>query len=355
MRRSLPWILLGLVLALPLPASAQFEVSGRGATLTIGGRLHVQYSRSSVAGEDGGPGAVDDVFLRRARIEIDARMSDFLDGRVMADFAGGGADLTDAYLRLSFDPAFRLAFGQFKRAFSVFELSSSTDLPIIERDGRIEGVSGCPGVGGVCTFSRLAERLQFDDRDIGVRAEGRLGGRVEYLATLTNGQGRGAADVNDAKSASARVTVTAAEGVRVGAFTAVHDHLGGDGADTDWGQAVGADLEVGAFREGFHLLAAVVGGENWMVGPDADFFTAQGLASVYLPLEGRFAGVEPLVRASWSTTDAADGGDLGALLLTPGVLFYVQGRNALGVNLDWYDPEPGSAEWSLKAQAFLYY
>ena len=43
---------------------------------------------------------------------------------------------------------------------------------MIERDAQIEGVSGCPGVGGVCTVSRLSERLQVDGRDLGFRAKG---------------------------------------------------------------------------------------------------------------------------------------------------------------------------------------
>lgn len=352
MRPSLLRITLGLLLALPFPASAQLQVSARGASLTIGGRVQAQYSRSSVDGEDGGTDAVDDFFFRRARLELDLRMSDLVDGRLQNDFASGG--IADAYLRLNLDPALRLSFGQFKRPFSIFELSSSTDLPIIERDGRVEGATGCPGVGGVCTFSRLTEVLQFDDRDIGARAEGRLG-RIEYVASVTNGQGRNAADVNDAKSVSARLTVVAGERLRVSGFTALHDHPGDAPDDTDYGQAVGADLEVGTFRDGFHLLAGVVAGENWLVGPDAELLTAQGLASFYVPLEGRLAGLEPLLRASWSTTDAEEEEEVRALLLTPGVLLYLEGRNALGLNLDWYDPETGSSEWSLKAQAFLYY
>ena len=351
MRRFLTLVpLIPILFLVPSAASAQLRVEGRGASLTIGGRVHAQYSRSSVDGDGDEPDAVDDFFFRRARIEVDARVSDFLDGRAMVDFATGSADLTDAYLRLTFDPAFRIAFGQFKRAFSIFELASSTELLIIERDGRIEGLSDCPGVESVCTFSRMTEALEVDDRDIGVRAEGRLGERVEYMATLTNGEGKNTPDVNDAKSVSVRVAVEVAPDVVIAGFAGSHDYLD-ENEDTERARALGADLEVGTFRDGFHLLAGVVGGDNWLAGPDADFLTTQALASYYVPLGGRLAGIEPLLRASW--TRPAEGES--AVLLTPGLLLYVQGRNAIGFNLDRYDPAEGPSEWSFKAQVFLYF
>lgn len=347
MRRILGLVRLLFLLTLPTGASAQVTVEGRASTLTVGGRVHVQYSRSSVDG-GGGLDAVDDLFFRRARLEVDARVSDLVDGTLEAEFADG-PELRDAWVRLSLAPSFQLTFGQLKRAGTIFELHSGVDLPVIERDGRIEGLSHCPGVGGVCTFSRMTQALQLDDRDLGLRAEGRIGGRVAYMATLTNGQGRNTADVNDAKSAALRLSADLG-GVRVGAFAASHDYLDEQGG-TQRARALGADLEVGTFREGFHLIAGVVGGDNWLAPPDASFLAVQVLASRYVPLGGRPAGVEPLLRVSWTRPTAGE----SALLLTPGVLLYLDGRNALGVNLDLYDADDGPSEWSLKAQAFLYF
>ena len=359
MRVSSFWILLFvLTVVSPAPLFAQLTVNPRAAVLTVGGRIHVQYSRSSADGGDGEVDAVDDVFIRRARVNLDIKVGDVFEARVAPDFGGGSAKvaLADVYARLNLARGFRVSAGQFKRAFSIFELSSSTDLPIIERDARIEGVSGCPGVGSVCTFSRLSERLQFDDRDLGLRAEGDVGARVRYAATLTNGEGKNAPDVNDTKSASGRVVVALADAFRVAAFGGVHDYLGPD-STTHHARAVGADVEVGTWRKGFHLVAGVVAGDNWLVGTNAEFSSAQALASVYIPLRpgGAFEAVEPVLRAGWTTTDSAEGADYRAVVFTPGVSLYIEGKNWVGLNLDWYDTNGTGSNWSLKTQAFVYF
>jgi len=192
------------------PLLAQTTIEARAATITVGGRLNVQYRASSV------DEAVSDIFLRRARARLEIGVSDLLDGRLQAELAGD-PELKDAWIRMTFDPAIRVSFGQFKRAFSTFFLASSTDLPILERDGRVGGIDACRGVGGVCTFQRLTSRLSFDGRDIGLRVQGATEGGFEYQATLTNGEGENESDVNDAKSFSGRVEYdveTAADKIR---------------------------------------------------------------------------------------------------------------------------------------------
>ena len=185
MRRArLESYILGLTawLATAVPLSAQLQIHARAADVSVGGLLHVQYAASSVGG-DGQPDAIDDAFIRRARLQIDLKIG-ALDARIEPDFGGGGVGVgpADLFARMTFVPEFKLSVGQFKRAFSIFELASDTDLPDIERDARIEGVNDCPGgVGGSCSFSRLAERLQYDDRDIGLRVEGDVGPRFQEV------------------------------------------------------------------------------------------------------------------------------------------------------------------------------
>lgn len=359
MRRVLPRLvaLVSFVLPVAVPAtvSAQFTVTAGAADVEIGGRVHVQYSKSSIDGDSGGPDPVDDVFLRRARIRIDLSMGDALDARIEPDFAGGGAALADAWARLTLGSWLRVSAGQLKRAFSAFELTSSTDMGLIERDGRIEGVAGCPGVGGVCSFSRFAQRLHFDDRDVGVRAEGSVGGGLSYLVTLTNGEGRNKSDVNDARSASGRLMFAASD-FRVSGFVGNHDYLD-EAGETQRAAAFGADLELGSLRDGAHLLAGVQRGDNWLAGPDATLVAVQALGSVYLPLAegGRFAALEPLLRVSWASTEDGAGIARRALMVTPGLVLYVTGKNFIAVNLDWYDPEFAALDWSLKAQLFAYF
>jgi len=349
--RSFTALLLGLAttVAFQVPAHAQ-DISARGADIRIGGRLHSQYSASSVAA------AESDFFFRRARLIADVTVTDLLDARMQTDFAGGKAAVQDAYLRFKFSPGFRVSMGQFKRAFDLFELSSSTDLSLIERDGRVEGVGGCEGVGGACSYSRLTEKLAYAGRDAGVRIDG-SSGKVAWVASITNGTGINTSDENDTKSMSGRLTLAATDAVTLGANLASHDYVA-DG-DNERGSAWGFDFEYGGWRSGFHFQAAVAGGDNWKSldanGTPASFMTFQGVASYYVPIEGgNWAGVEPLLRVSQADPNS-DMVDDGGLIFTPGLMMYVSGKNKIGVNLDVFTPESGDTEFSFKIQSFLYF
>ena len=243
---------------------------------------------------------------------------------------------------------------------------------MIERDGRVQGVDACgifpdeetsdQGVGGVCTFSRITQRLEYDGRDLGFRVEGAVGEGLSYLATLTNGQGINRSDVNDAKSVSGRLQWAASERIKLGVFGAAHDYAGASirpaepSDDTDYGNAVGADLEVGTWRRGLHVLAALATGDTWRLEPEATFLGAQGMVSYYVDTgRPRLAGVEPLLRVSWADADRDQADDAG-VLLTPGLMLYFAGKNGLAGNLDFYSPEGGQdAEWSFKVQSFIYF
>lgn len=344
-------VLAPLLLGAAMPLGAQ-TLQARAADIEIGGRLHAQYQASSV------DAAESDFFLRRARLTVDVTLTDRIDGRVQPEFAGGGASLKDAYLRVRFGPGLRVAMGQFKRSFDLFELASSTDLSIIERDGRVAGVDDCAGVGGVCSYSRLTEKLEFSDRDTGLRLDGAVGG-VSWEATLTNGAGADARDVNDAKSYSGRVAVPLGSGVTLGGQLGLHDFVSvDDGNET--AAAWAADLQYGDWRDGLLLQAAVVGGENWKAadatGDEPSFLAFQGVASRYVELDadGLVTAVEPLARLSFADPDTGFDDDAG-LLFTPGVMLYLDGKTKFGANLDVYSPQAGDTEFSLKLQSFLYF
>lgn len=330
------------------------EISARDAQIRFGGRLHSQLATSSAE-----EGKSTDFFTRRARLTIDVRISPLLDARVQPDFGGGRLELKDAYFRLDFDRGFRLSVGQFKRAFDLFELDSSTDIVIVERTGRIDGVDGCAGPGGTCAFSRFTEKLAYSDRDIGLKADGSLGERLSYAATLTNGTGTGGSDENSGKSLAGRVSVRLAKGVVVSANVSRHDFVC-EAGDTRAATAFGGDLDVGRFRSGTHWQVGLVGGGNWRLAtPSASgiprFLTWQTILSRYFPLEGeRLEAVEPVIRASWGDPDRTAGDDSG-ILLTPGVFLYVKGKNRIGANLDVYRPGSGTTEFSFKLQTYLYY
>jgi hypothetical protein len=336
----------------PGAAEAQLEISSRASSIRIGGRSQAQYSVSSV------PGADNDFFFRRVRLLADITVNDFVSARIQPDFAGGKAALQDTYIRLAFSSAFRLSVGQFKRAYDLFEMSSSTDLSLIERDARIEGISSCAGVGSVCSYSRLTESLGFAGRDQGVRFEG-SSGRVSYQATITNGTGVNVADENDAKSYSARFTVGPAVDVRMSGQVALHDYRCDCDERTGRAKGWGADIEIGGWREGFLLMGAVTGGDNWKIldveNDAATFLAAQVVASYFHAIDsGRLSGIEPLLRVSLGEPDTGVDSN-GATVITPGLMLYFEGKNKIGANLDLYSPRAGESELSFKVQTFVYF
>lgn len=332
---------------------AQDDVSGRAADIRIGGRLHTQYSTSSV------DGTVADFFFRRARFTFDMDLTDRISGRIQPEFAGGSAEVRDAWIRFDLAPAFRVAVGQFKRPFDLFFVSSSTDLSIIERDGRVDGVDECTGVGGVCSFTRLTKGLQLSDRDQGILVDGSHG-RFSWAASLTNGTGTNEPDENDSKSFSGRLSMAVSDAWTVSGQVAVHDYVG-PFEESATAPAWSFDVQRGDWRDGFLLQAAVAGGENWRAvdeeGEPADFLAAQAVASFYHPVgdgDGLVRGVEPLVRVSVADPDTGTDDDAG-VLVTPGFMAYVTGKNKIGFNVDVYSPREGDTEYSLKLQTFLYF
>jgi len=339
------------------PIQAQ-SIQGRDAEITIGGRLHSQFATSSV--EDSDP----NFFIRRARIAVDVGLGDRLDGRVITDFAGGGASLQDAYIRYRLAPALRVSVGQFKRAFDLFELESSTRLPLVERDGRIPGFSGCTGVSGTCSYSRITEKLNYAGRDVGIRFDGSLAETVDYMVTVTNGTGLNIPDANGGKSVSGRLTFEVAPNIRVGTNAGIHDWAFDPGApdpeSTEYALAGGADIMYGGYGGGPLLMGSVVFGDNWKAadgfGTPSSFVALQVLGSYYHELVNveSLHGIEPVLRLSYGDP-SRDVSDDGGILLTPGAHIYFSGRNRLGVNVDVFSPETGDTEISLKSMWYIYF
>jgi len=340
-------LLLGAIAAPTALAGQGTEISARASKIRIGGRIHSQFAHSSA--EDG---KAADFFIRRARIVFDLEINDLVSGRLEHDFAIG---LKDAYFRFNFDPAFRVSVGQFKRSFDIFELYSTTEISVVERTGKIPGISPCEGPGGICSLSQFTEKLHYSGRDIGVRVDGSIG-NASYQASVTNGTGAGATEENDAKSFAARLVVPIAEGFRLGGNMSVKDYLLDD--ETEFASAFGADLEYGFYLQpGPHLQVGVVAGDNWMAGQDVSFLTGQAVYMHYIPVEsesGNLVGFEPLARVSWGDPNG-DMDDDGGTLFTPGVMVYFKQRTRIGASLDIWNPQSGDPEYSLKVQSYIWF
>lgn len=343
-----------LVLLAPNAAGAQVQLDSGAVEITLTGRVHMQYRTTSVDGARS-----SEFLLRRARLTAQIKVDDFIEGFIQPDFGEGKFSLKDAYLRLNFDPAFRLSFGQFKRPFGIFELYSSTQILTIERTGKIDGVDACAGPGGVCSWSRLTEALQYSDRDIGILVDGRATDELEYRFSITNGTGANERDENGTKSYTARVVVQAASHVRLGANVGVHDYFDST-TDDEYAVAYGGDIEIGRYGDEFHLQAGFLTGQNWLnldaTRDPSTFLTAQGVASYRIPITGssHFTAVEPLARLSWANPDT-DAANAGGWLFTPGIALRMAGRNMLVANVDVWSPGAGDFAWSFKFQSFLHF
>ena len=348
-------------LHLACTAAAALWLAGHAAplaaqpTITVGGRFHTQFNTTSVPGELG-----SEFLIRRARVDALVKVNEFLSGFVQPEYAGDQAFLRVAYARLDFGRALYAMIGQYKRPFDLFTLTSSVDILAIERTGDIRGVDTCPGVGGICSFGRFMEHLRLAPPDIGViLGGGTNGGRVSYAISVMNGTGSNVADENGTKSFTGRVAVTPAADVHVAANVAVHDYVRVSTGTNAYASAFGGDLEVGNFRRGFHLQAGLVAGANWLnpiAGEPTTFVTGQAVVTCKFPLPpSPYAeAIEPLVRVSWGDPSTATSRD-GGLLLTPGLVWYITGRNKLAANVDLWRPQQGASAWGLKVQSYLFF
>ena len=324
-------------------------------TVTVGGRLHTQFNTTSVAGEP-----ESEFVIRRARVDASIKVNDFLSGFVQPEYGGDHAFLRVAYARLDFGPALYAMIGQYKRPFDLFTLTSSLDILAIERTGDIRGVDTCAGVGGLCSYGRFMEQLALSPPDIGViLGGGDRGKRITYAVSVMNGTGSNVPDENSAKSFSGRLVLSPAPDVHLAANVAAHDYVSAATGTTEYASAFGGDLEIGNFHRGLHLQAGFVAGDNWLnpvAGAPTRFVTAQAIVTYKFPLPpSPYAeAIEPLVRVSVGNPSTATPQD-GGVLLTPGLVWYVTGRNKLAANVDIWNPQQGSVDWGLKVQSYLFF
>ena len=235
-------VVLAMTPAGAAPIAAQEIRARTGTSLVLGARVQVQYEAPST---EGVPGTF---FIRRAWVTMDGTLNERVAGRVQ--FNAQGSSVLEAYLELKPSDAFQLQIGQFKKAMSYFWLAANSDLPLIERDGRVTGVDHCPGVGSVCSFGRFTGALGLDNYEPGVLMTGRFAGRrLGYRFTLTNGEGLSTKDVNTAKSASGRVSVYLADNTRLSGYFALDETLDSRG-ETMNTPAYGAEFEFGTWRQG---------------------------------------------------------------------------------------------------------
>lgn len=353
------WTLLGLLSAIPatgiLPTPANGQVGA--ASVSFAGRVQTQFNTTSADDPVG-----SEFLIRRARITAVIKINDLISGRIQPDYGAGKISLKDAYFKLAFSPYANVTIGQFKRAFDLFELTSSTQTLVIEREGSIRGVNTCSGIGGVCSFSRFTEKLGYSDRDIGVRVDGALGNSsLEYQIAITNGAGANKPETNSNKAWSARLEYGARDDLTVAANVSYHDYANEVDPSRVYGRAYGLDVEWGSYGAlGWHIKGGVITGDNWKAlsedGTPRIFRSAQAMITHKFGVTSteQLSAIEPLLRLSWADPDTGIERDR-EVFATTGVVFHFVGRNKIAANLELWDPAVGDPEWSLKIQSYIHF
>lgn len=372
-------VLVGVAVALvATPAVAQVTVTSRAAEIEIGGRLQVQGRTSSCSGfpiddeasacQEDVPGA--DWFINRARITLEIRYNDWIEGKIEPDF-GDVDDVTlkDAWGGIRLNPYAFLKLGHFKRPFDGFQLTSSTQILTIERDIDVPGVDPLQAA----SYDELTTGFNLSDRDVGIQLDGALAeGRFRYWVAAFNGEGpEDNGDRNTAKQFLGRGQLSLDVGAlpldvaASAAFTDVPFTRSSGELDGKYFTAFELWAELGAFEPGPHVQAGLVIGENPLQDPGggildleadeefADMLAWQVIGAYRLEVPNSFfvEAVEPLFRV----TRADPNRDLEedeAWGFTPGVQVFFDGRNKLALNWDFasFGADGLRSENSFKAQ-----
>jgi hypothetical protein len=302
----------GIALALVLGMSSA-EGQTTYPNVKLSGRLQEQFYYFSNEDFAAAVGPQSNVFTRRARIEARGQISENVAVYIQPSFEGGrnlsgvattctstpvgagggtpiltcrttgrsGLRLRDAYIDVRFSPeasksAVYLRAGQEKRPFSRYELTSSNNLPSIERGA---------GPGLVARASNdLFGGAGFLSHDVGasVRLEHKLDDTrlLSLKVGAYNGQGESLNDVNNKKSFGARGSIGITPKLEIGGSWFAHDGIVtvGDTPDSSFtNYAFDIDAQWGKpGDEGLFALAEYLNGTD----ASAAKFRMQGIQGV---------------------------------------------------------------------------
>ena len=342
--------------------------------VTLSGRAHIQFNTTSVDEEDAGttdPVPSSTFETRRVRLQANVAIGDWIRGVIEPEFALSRLQMKQAWIALDFDSAFTIRAGHFKKPFSLILLGSSTQLAPIERGLRIRNLVDALSDQDETVFTELdgeqiigeeqllVSLMNYGDYDIGAAIEGQKAGFAWSIGAF-NGSRADTRDNNDSKTFAGRVTYAIPIDVplRIGVAASRRDvnwQRIDDLMETRTGTAWSVDLELGGFRRGVWLMAEAIRGENLVT--QETLSGAQASLSYFIGTgRRRIEGIEPLGRVSWGDPDDTVDGDEG-ILLTPGINFYMFGRNRMMFNWDVFMPQGDqfNTHHALRAQLNLFF
>jgi len=273
--------------------------------------------------------------IRRARIEARGNLAEQVSFVIAPNYTTGqsGLTLADAYLDVAFTKGetpstLVLRVGQFKRPFGRYELTSSTNLPSLER-GAYRGLVPA-------SSSDLAVGNGYEARDLGAGLYFTgLSDQLDVSVAVMNGAlSPNFVDLNGAKSFYARATYAITPKLSVGASFGDHDFQAIDTLPTpdDTTQTrntgFGLDAQWSAPGEaGLYLMVDYVSGES-AVNSANTVWGIQAVAAYHIRMAsptGFLYAIEPALRY-----DVAEPNnnliDDQTTLITAGVNLYLTSR-----------------------------
>jgi len=357
--RRLSILTVSLLALFPGALAAQVQVKAGSAELKFSGRLQFQMQTTTCT--DATPALTSpcgseepglDMFMRRARFSIEAKIDDRITLKVEPDYSKvGEVSLKDAWGRYRFSPLVSLKAGHFKRPFDGFQLTSSSWLPF-ERAVTVPGVSSSM----LHSYGGFTKSFDLGDRDIGFMFEGETqGGGFNYsLGAFTGNSGSKANDTNSEKQFIGRAGVALDVGgspLNVAGAVALTDapFTNGSGEmDAEYFSNFELFAELGEYgRDGLVVQTGLIIGDNPTINPlggaidlaggddFASLMTWQGAVGYRIPTESAdwLEAVAPVIRVSYAdpNTDVDDDEVWG---LTPGFTLYFHKRNRLMLTYD---------------------
>ncbi len=357
--RSLTLLIGALLLTMPATSTAQVEIKSGAAEIKVSGRIQFQVETTTCTEVIADPSSACsseqpglDMFLRRARFSIEAKIDDRLTMKIEPDFDDvNEVSLKDAGGKYTFSPGVALKAGHFKRPFDGFFLTSSSWLPF-ERAVSIPGISS----GTLPSHSGFTKSFDLADRDIGFMFEGKTHSKqfAYWVGVFTGGSDSKANDTNTEKQFVGRAQVTLDAGGSTldlaGAIAVTDAPFTAAGGETEAEYFTNFELwaELGGYGDdGLMIQAGFIAGDNPRsntTGGDIDLAAGedfaslqsfQGVAGYRIPVDGAdwLEAWSPILRVSYSDPNS-DIDDDEAWGFTPGLALYFHKRNRLALTWD---------------------
>ncbi len=336
-----------LAISVASPASAQETYPN----FVIGARLQTQFYAFDNDNQSR-TGSTSNFYIRRARIQFNGKLRENISLVIQPSFEGGratGVRLRDAYMDIRATPAaaktsFTFRMGAEKKPFNRYELSSSNNLPSLERNagrGLLPVASNnLFEVGGYLATDLGTSLILGHQFDPSRRFVMQLG--------VYNGQGESLNDANGAKSVGLRATLDVTKDLGFGASVFSHEGVVAiTGAQIDSSlrnNAFGLEAQWGRIgSEGLFLIADYMRGQAFSATKAImSGVSLVGAYHVRTPKSKAFFAVEPVLRIDFADPDT-DLSNNASTLFTAGVNVYLTARAQLRLVFESQNPElPGA-------------